>query len=174
MSTSDLLTKLKMKKMVHGLDNPEILAGPDGNVTISAVELQYIYDLLRFTLVEAREVSSLSQKIIRAHTTSTPQSVMDFLALSRQAPSTVRDLRLTLNKLEDALPFANNPLIGKNKINISASPCNPFLARAHDTAEVCLARPLTPVDWSACYAVANAPAPPAAAAEPADEEDLYA
>ena len=171
MSTSELLRKLMlkvdpdMKRMVDGLDNPKILAGPDGNVTLSAIEMQYIYDLLRFTVSEAYDVASLSRKILRAHTTNTPPSVMDFLTLSRRAPSIVRDLRFTLKKLEDALPFANNPIIGKNKIDISDKPCNSFIARANDTDEVCLARPLTPVDWAASCTVAP---------EPAVEEDLYA
>lgn len=109
MSTSELIRALMAKVE----PNPTIAPGQDGNIIVSAAEMQKIYDLLRFSISEAEGLSTISRSILSAQPpfsqsvlSGTPTSSMiDILTLSRRAPSLLKELRGIRNKLEGILPF---------------------------------------------------------------------
>lgn len=156
---------LLMAKMTDSLINPKILADADGNVTVSAAELQHVYELLRFTVSELDELAHLTRVLVRSHAANKPYSAIDIITMSRRAPSAAKELKNVIGKLEAALPFKDNTVIGKNKLMVE--PCSALAEPA------CFARCQT-LDTSMAAALASLL--PATASPPATatEEDLYA
>ena len=166
MSATDLLKKLAMRigpdmaKMADSLINPKILADADGNVTVSAAELQHVYELLRFTASELDDLAYLARVLVRNHAANRPYSAFDIIRISRRAPSAAKELKNAIGKLEEALPFKDNTVIGKNKLKVE--PCST------PEESACFARCLV-FEQPMASAPASAPAP-----APEVEEDLYA